>query len=339
MSGQSAAEAATFIEVGPEGGHRLVLGGLTALERVIRQLGKRGVTAVEVPGEPVRVDAGGVPHNVAVTWVGADARPAPGQPSVRGDEIAGIRVTDEASRHKAEWALLKGLPKSHQGPTDAALNWRFSLPITRQLCKTPIHPNHITLIATAFGLAACAIALQGGYWPVAIAGVMLQLHNILDSCDGELARLRFQFTKVGAWLDNVLDEVVDDLFVAVMGIVAGGWWMWIGIAGGAGRFIATALQWEEAARLTGSGSASAFRYWFESYEATPDEVWDRKSVLFWVRALGRRDTYCLVFMILCLAGQPQAVAVYGAIPGVITFVLMVLHLLLRGRRRGPAATS
>src|SRR5688572_24743656 len=92
------AEAITFIELGPEGGHAQVLGGLTTLERVIRLLGKRGVTRVAVPAAPVPVDAGGVPHGVAVDWVAPETRPGGSQPTIRGDEIAGVRVTDEASR-------------------------------------------------------------------------------------------------------------------------------------------------------------------------------------------------------------------------------------------------
>jgi hypothetical protein len=321
----------TFVEVGSGGGYRLVAGGLTVLERVIRDLGKRGVKRVVVGGESVPIDRGGVPHGVAVEFAGVGAAPQSGQVVVRGDEIAGIRVVDEASRRTAEWALMKGLPKSHQGPTDALLNWRFSLPITRLLCKTSLWPNHITIFGSVFGLLACAIAAKGSWAALAIAGVMLQMHNVLDSCDGELARLRFQFTKSGAWLDNILDEVVDDLFVVVMGFVAGGPWVWVGLVGGGGRLLATAIQWEETARVVGSGSAWAFRYWFESYSDDASQVWNRKSIGYWLRAFGRRDTYCLVFMILCLFNLPQAVAAYALVPGGLTLVLMLLHVVLRNR--------
>ncbi len=322
----------TFIDVGAAGGHRQILGGLSALERVIRGLGKRGVKRVVVGGEPIAIDRGGVPHAVEVEFAGPDARPAPGQDVVKGDEIAGIRVVDEKSRKKAEWALMKALPKSHQGPTDALLNWRFSLPITRLLCKTSLWPNHITIFGTFFGLIACAIAASGSWTALAIAGVMLQMHSIIDSCDGELARLRFQFTRSGAWLDNILDELVDDLFIVIMGFLAGGIWVWVGLIGGAGRFLATAIQWEEIARVTGSGSSSAFRYWFESYSETADDVYDRRSIGYWLRALGRRDTYCLIFMFLCLAGQPQAIAAYAFFPGALTLGLMTAHVFLRPTR-------
>jgi phosphatidylglycerophosphate synthase len=321
-----------FIDVGSGAGHAAVLGGLTLLERLIRAQAKLGVTRVVVNAAPVDVERGGVPHHVAVEWK-PGASPAPAQPVVRGDEIAGVRVTDDASRRRAEWAVFQSLPKGHQGPTDAYLNCHFSLRISRQLAKTGIHPNTITLLATVWGLAACAIVVGGAfsYGAVAIAGVMLQIHNILDSCDGEIARLKFKFTKLGAWLDNILDEVVDNSFIAVIAIAAGGVWMWIGVAGAAMRFTSNALQWLEQYRLTGSGSAAAFRFWFESADAKPEEIWDRRSLSYWFRALGRRDTYCLIFMILCLVGLPSGVAVYGALPGLVNFVLVVLHQFLRPR--------
>lgn len=328
------AEPATFIEVGDANGHRAVLGGLTTLERVIRKLGKEGVTRVVVPSEPFDVEREGVPrvrHGVAVDWVAPGTQPAPDQPVVRGDEIAGVRVVDDVTRKRAEWAVFKGLPKSHQGPTDALINQHFSLRITRPLCRTRIHPNHITIASLFWGLGACAVVLQGTWLAMGIAGLMMQFHNILDSCDGEMARLRFQFTTSGAWLDNVFDEVVDDSFIACVGIAIGGPWMWIGIAGGAARFLAVALQWEEMVRKGKGGSAYAFRFWFEQEEQTADDIYGKRSPLYYVRATGRRDTFVFGWMVLLLARVPQGVTVWGAATGAVNLTLMLLHVALRER--------
>ncbi len=323
---------ATFIDVGDADGHRAVLGGLTTLERVIRQLAKQGVTRVVVPSAPFDVERAWiprVPHGVNVEWVAPGSTPAPGQPVVRGDEIAGVRVTDEVTRRRAEWAVFQSLPKTHQGPTDAAINQHMSLRITRQLCKTRIHPNHITIASLVWGLAACAIALAGTWTHLAIAGAMLQVHNVLDSCDGEIARLRFQFTKSGAWLDNVMDEIVDDAFVACVGIALGGPWAIVGIAGGSARFIANALQWDEMLRRHKGGSAYSFRYWFEREDSTPDDVYGRRSSLYWFRATGRRDTYVFAWMLLLFVNLPIAVVVWGALNGLAVLAPMLAHVVLR----------
>ncbi len=323
---------ATFIEIGDAGGERAVLGGLSTLERVIRGLGKTGVKRVVVAGEPFDVEKEGVtrvPHGVVVDWVAPGTQPSPGQPVVRGDEIAGVRVVDDKTRREAEWAVFQSLPKTHQGPTDALINQHFSLRITRPLCKTRIHPNHITIASLFWGLAACLIVLDGTWVAFAIGGVMMQGHNILDSCDGEMARLRFQFTRTGAWFDNVFDEIVDDLFIACVGIALGGPWFYVGVIGGAARFVAVALQWEEMIRRGKGGSAYAFRFWFESEQSSADEVWGQRSALYYIRAMGRRDSYVFGYMVLCLARVPFVVTIWGAATGAINAVLMGLHLALR----------
>lgn len=327
-----------FIDVGggSYAGHRAITGGLTVLERVIRKLGKEGVDRVVVNTERFDIDAGvkRVPIPVAIEWA-PGAKAAADQRVVAGDEIAGVRVIDDKSRRRAEWAVFQSLPKSHQGPTDAAINQHISLRITRPLCRTSIHPNHITIASLFWGLAACWFALQATWEGLAIGGLMMQFHNILDSCDGEMARLRFQFTTSGAWLDNIFDEIVDDTFIACCGIAAGGIWTYVGIAGGAARFLAVALQWEEMIRRGKGGSAYAFRFWFESEESTADEVYGKRSALYYVRALGRRDTFVLGFCILCLARVPFVVAIWGAATGALNFSLMMLHVALRK----PATSS
>jgi phosphatidylglycerophosphate synthase len=333
MTAMSTSDVATFIEPGTSGGHRFVVGGLSILERVIRACGARGVRRVEVPCAPIDVARGGVAHGVDVVWLAPDALPDAGQPVVRGDEVAGVRVVDDASRRRAEWAVLRGLPKSHQGATDALINWRASLRITRALARTPLRPNHVTVAATVLGLIAWALALTDTALGLAGAGLLLQLHSILDSCDGELARLRYQFSRLGEWLDNVTDEIVDDGFAVCAGVVAGGPWLWLGVLGGA-RALAVTVQGVDTYRRTGSGNPYAFRYWFERVDATPAEVWDRASALYWLRALGRRDTYVFLWMLLCLAGQPAAIAAYAGALGGLTLALTAIHLAVQaGRRR------
>ena len=55
-------------------------------------------------------------------------------------------------------------------------------------------PNHVTIAAILVGLFASLLASRGDVRRrVALAGVLLELNSILDSCDGELARLRYQY--------------------------------------------------------------------------------------------------------------------------------------------------
>ena len=51
-----------------------------------------------------------------------------------------------------------------------------------------------------------------------VAGMALEhMQSILDGCDGELARVRFQQSKLGAWLDTFVDDVLNVLMTAAVG--------------------------------------------------------------------------------------------------------------------------
>ena len=106
-----------------------------------------------------------------------------------------------------------------------------------------------------------------------------------------------------------------------------------GIQPGAARFLSVALQWEEMIRRGKGGSAYAFRYWFEGEETTADDIYGKRSPLYYFRALGRRDSYVLGFMLLLLARQPFVVTIWGAATGALNLSLMILHVILRTSER------
>ena len=105
-----------------------------------------------------------------------------------------------AAEHKLDTWLVK--------PTDgrfARFNRRISIPISRQLIKTPITPNAVTFIILAVSVAAGVFFARGGYWNM-VAGALLSVWaSILDGCDGEVARFKLQSSKFGCWLDTICD--------------------------------------------------------------------------------------------------------------------------------------
>jgi phosphatidylglycerophosphate synthase len=305
----------------PEGGHRLIVGGLTVLERRVRELARSGVRKVWVIAEPVPLPT--LP--AAVEFVGAD-HPFPDD-TLRepANLVAGIAVVDERSRRAAEWALLRRMNKSHEGPVDATLNWRVSMRITRLLARTAITPNHVTLVAIVVGLAAAALAATGTALAIAGAGVLLQLNSILDSCDGELARLRFQFSKLGQWLDNLADDLVDNVFLIALGVGLGGVWIWLGVAAAVGRWSVALYTYADVYRRTGTGDVFAFRWFFERDKPTADAVYDPRQLSTWLRSLGRRDTFVFVWMLACLAHFPYWVIGHGLVISLVQVGLLALH--------------
>lgn len=102
------------------------------------------------------------------------------------------------------------------------------------LYPTPITPNQVTIASTVAGLIAAGFYLHNEAASTAIAGLLVTLKDLLDSADGQLARARQQYTRIGRFLDSIGDFVVD---VAVFGAIG---WVLYG-ATGSGWMIVLAL--------------------------------------------------------------------------------------------------
>jgi phosphatidylglycerophosphate synthase len=313
-------------------GHARLVGGLTVLERRIRELARAGVQRAIIATEPVDLSR---PMPIAIQFVPPGSPVPDGARVERADVLVGIPIIDDDSRARAEWKLIRGMNKSFEGPVDALINWRFSMRITRVLSQRSLAltPNHVTITAIAVGLLASLFASRGGYAPIAIAGVLLELNSILDSCDGELARLRFQYSKLGQWLDNLSDDIVDIVFIIAAGAACGGVWLWLGLAAACGRWLVSIVTYVSVYRATGTGDIFAFRWWFESGAQSVDEVYDPKAITTWLRSFGRRDTYVFVWMLACLAGFPFWVVAHGLLIAAVNDALLVLHFIVFRNRR------
>lgn len=318
--------------------HTCVIGGLSALERRIREAAGQGATRAVVAAPPVEFPR---PLPIPVEFVAAGSAPPEGARRERADVIAGIELCDEAARRRAEWAVIRRMNKSFEGPVDALINWRFSMRITRVLARRSlaVTPNHVTIAAIAFGLVAAWLAGRGGYAPLALAGVLLEGNSILDSCDGELARLRYQYSRLGQWLDNLSDDVVDNVFLIAVGIGLSGAWRWLGLAAAGGRWLVAATTYVSVYRRTGTGDVFAFRWWFEAGKPTADDVYDPRSPVTWLRSLGRRDTYVFVWMIALVAGLAPWVVCHGLAIAGVNVSLLVLHFAVFRRARAVSGAT
>ena len=158
------------------------------------------------------VTQGAVAHNLLTAlqtdW-NADAN------AIRDEAWTPVAVNDR-SRHPARTA-------SEARQADA---WQFELvnkardnilvvkfyrplarPFTRLFLRSPITPNMITIISAVLSLVGCAIAASASK-QAHIAGLaLLVFGGIIDACDGEVARLRLEGSKLGAWLDAMGDDL------------------------------------------------------------------------------------------------------------------------------------
>lgn len=114
------------------------------------------------------------------------------------------RIRTEGERLSAERKLDGWLVK----PTDgifARMNRKISIPISRQIIRFPITPNMVSLFTLGVSFAAGAFLAMGGYWNMLTGAVLSWSASVLDGCDGEVARLKFQESAFGCWLETICD--------------------------------------------------------------------------------------------------------------------------------------
>ena len=118
-----------------------------------------------------------------------------------------------------EW-LLHSLIKDTEGFMSRHFERRVSLALTRWLAWTSITPNAMTVVSLSIGVTGALFFLSSAPGWQLTGALLFLTHSILDGCDGELARLKFMQSRLGAILDFWGDNLVH---VAVFGCIAVGW--------------------------------------------------------------------------------------------------------------------
>jgi len=154
-----------------------------------------------------------------------------------------IDVDDSAALRRAEKALLDRLrDKSNDGPISRYLNRPISVQFSRQLAKLDITPNQISLFSFLCSLLAAGLFALGGYPALFLGGVLAQFASIIDGCDGEVARLKYQSSDLGGWFDAVLDRYADAFLLFgltwhLLAVEASGWVLFAGFMAIIGSFM------------------------------------------------------------------------------------------------------
>lgn len=134
-----------------------------------------------------------------------------GQGLLGGHDIGADRWEDvdtEPARRAASDLLFDSLRKPTDGFLSRSIERRLSLAVTRRLAETPVTPNQVSLGVVAIGAVAALLFAQPSDVSRVLGALVFWCASFLDGCDGELARLRFQESRLGGWLDLWVDNVV-----------------------------------------------------------------------------------------------------------------------------------
>ena len=178
-----AAEAGQSVDVaaGPEwpesGVLRMTAGDARDCERVARELAARRDRALPLPS-------------------GVDVANKLG--------MLAIRMVDGADLTAAEHTIRRASYKDTDSMS-ARFNRRISLPISVALIRTPLTANQLSVILVAIGFYSGWLFSRGHYWTGVLAAFLSLAASVLDGCDGEIARLKYQESKLGCWIETIGD--------------------------------------------------------------------------------------------------------------------------------------
>ncbi|MBN2341175.1 MAG: CDP-alcohol phosphatidyltransferase family protein [Deltaproteobacteria bacterium] len=218
-----------------------------------------------------------------------------------------IRVVDTQAAKIARKALFLSLIKPIDGFISKTINRKVSLSITRMLIHTPISPNGLTVAIMLLGiLSGVAAYFAEHWWALVLAGVLFQTQSMLDGCDGEIARLKYQFSTRGQWLDSIGDDVTNYIFC--LGLSFGqarvlGWdWLYgVGIAVFAIQWYASIVMYQRIYKMN-TGDLLAIPNMFSSGE--PKGKWGVAVRV--IHTMTKRDFFVFVTSILAAVQLPLA---------------------------------
>ena len=312
-------------------GSSMRVAGLSVLERAIKQLHRLDHHVVLAsdgscrlpPFLPASVRVHKVPKPENLTALRRDLT---GAIEVGADEVrpasgaldGALRVVDEASRRRAERAVFAELLRGDLGFVARYLNKPVSFFITRHLlCRLPVTPNQVTLGAALVGLAGVLLVSSGRPALMVWGFFLAHLQSILDGCDGELARVRFQQSALGEWLDTLVDDGLNIVLFVSIGV---------GVFRATGSPLALAagllaallhigydvIAYRELRIQGGGGEIIKVRWHLTgSSDMKTRLAKGQRDPLATVHTIGRRDFFILAFLVYALLGLPWLALVHA----------------------------
>ncbi len=252
------------------------------------------------------------------------------------------KIHDRRDVGDAERLLFHSLRKPQDGLVARTFNRPLSLPVSRLLARTHLTPNQLTVLNAGFAVASALVLFLGppvlgwGLWiSGALGGLLMQACSVYDGCDGEIARVKFQYSHLGDWLDTIFDDICNCLFFA--GVAAWSYhatgqvhFIYMGVAAFVGQWIANMVMYYYLIKVAGTGNNQDYAL------GSPDKPGGGLvgRVLNKLKYLTKRDFHLFTFMLLGFAGLLWVGAYFIFVSAVIAAtILSIQHVQLLFRLR------
>jgi phosphatidylglycerophosphate synthase len=256
-----------------------------------------------------------------------------------GQAQLALQITTPNDLAAAEQTIRRASYKN----TDAKLarfNRRMSLPISIALIRTPITANQLSVTLVLLGFYAAWLFSVGHYFAGVLGGSLSLAASILDGCDGEIARLKYQESALGCWIETFGDY---SYYIAIFaGLTIGavrqtGWeiFYWFGAVGLAGTLLTFGLLIFLRNRITAGRPEKLHDIAKTRFKAKPSG-WSR--IVWRISFVATRAAMPYGIMALALVNALPAVVVLAAIGGNLYWISLVVKLRhLLGAERAVTA--
>ncbi|HEY0705287.1 MAG TPA: CDP-alcohol phosphatidyltransferase family protein, partial [Polyangia bacterium] len=162
-----------------------------------------------------------------------------------------------------------------------------------------------------------AYLISQGTAAAMIAGYFLaHVQSVLDGCDGELARVRFQQSAIGEWLDTIVDDGLNFTLAIATGV--GLWRMYDnelflfgGLVTGGMLLVYNAVAYRELVRQGEGGEVLKIKWWFAKGADLKQMVASgKRSPITRLGAVTRRDFFIFAWLVLAVVGLPVVILPY-----------------------------
>jgi len=219
---------------------------------------------------------------------------------VSGEFWMDVDTQEELKRANCE-VVKQSVKDSEDGIVSKYLNRKISTRISCYLVDK-ITPNQATLLTFLIGILSGLVA----FFNVPLGGVIYQVSSAVDGIDGEIARSSLRTSKLGGYLDSVLDRFVDAFFLIALSVH---------LPGSVLSSVLTGLS------IFGSVMVS---YTTERYKGAFGES-PFKSIPALKFFPGKRDERVFVIMLFCLLDKVFELFVFLAI---LTNLKVIYNLVL-----------
>jgi phosphatidylglycerophosphate synthase len=211
--------------------------------------------------------------------------------------------------------MFKEIFDATEGWVARGINKRFSFPLTKILLNTSLTPNVLTVLIFMMGLCGAFFVASSSYGLRVVGVSLLQFNSILDGCDGEMARIKGLSSKLGAWMDTVADDILNNaLFIAlIVGVYREMENSFLLTLGGLTTLASLGVSFFIYRFLLKNNTANAAHFRL-SWERSTGHEPQAKSLFDRVKPVLKRDFFILVIWVFVVLNLRPALILLSALP-------------------------